>query len=151
MKTTFIACLASLSLVACGSAPAPKTATTDSTVTIEVVELNAQQFKNKVADISTTEWIFKGDKPVLVDFYAPWCGPCKRLSPIIDKLANEFAGQIVVYKVDTDKEPALAQAFGITSIPSLLFVPLNGAPQMTGGMDQADLKQMIQTFLLTKK
>ena len=76
------------------------------------------------------EWKYEGDKPAIVDFYATWCGPCKMVAPILDELAKEYDGQIVIYKVDTDKETELARAFGIRSIPSILFIPMNGKPEM---------------------
>ena len=79
------------------------------------------------------EWVFKGDKPVIVDFYATWCGPCKRVAPILEELQEEYGDAIQIYKVDTDKAKAVSAAFGITSIPSFLFIPAKGQPQMAKG------------------
>jgi len=81
----------------------------------------------------TTEWKFEGDKPAVIDFYADWCGPCKMVAPILDELSKEYEGKIDIYKVDTEKERELAGIFGIRSIPSILFIPLNDKPQMAAG------------------
>lgn len=95
--------------------------------------ITAEEFKAKVFDYTVQEYKFKGTKPVLIDFYATWCGPCKALSPVVESVAHNYASEIEVYKVDVDKETELAQAFGIRSIPSLLFVPAEGTPNMLGG------------------
>lgn len=101
----------------------------------KVIHMNNQMFKDKVADYvaSPKTWIYKGDKPCIIDFYATWCGPCKRVAPIFDELAKEYDGKLTIYKVDTDKEQELAAVFGIQSIPSILFVPMEGQPQMYQG------------------
>ena len=97
------------------------------------------------------EWKYEGDKPAIVDFYADWCGPCKMVAPILDELAKEYDGQIVIYKVDTEKEQELAGAFGIRSIPSILFIPMEGKPEMAqGAMPKASFKKAIDEFLLKK-
>lgn len=96
--------------------------------------LNVDTFKEKVFDYTANkEWKFNGDKPCIIDFYADWCGPCKMVAPILDELAEEYKGKVDVYKVDTEKEQELAAVFGIQSIPSLLFVPADGQPQMAQG------------------
>ena len=98
------------------------------------------------------EWKYEGDKPAIVDFYATWCGPCKMIAPVLEELAKEYAGQIVIYKIDTDKEPELSAAFGIRSIPTLLFIPMTGEPQLAqGAMPKAALKKAINEFLLGNK
>ena len=79
------------------------------------------------------EWKYTGDKPCIIDFYADWCGPCKMVAPIIEELSTEYDGKLYVYKIDTEAEQELASVFGIKSIPSLLFVPLEGQPQMAMG------------------
>ena len=97
------------------------------------------------------EWKYEGDKPAIVDFYATWCGPCKMVAPILDELAKEYDGQIVIYKVDTDKEAELASVFGIRSIPSILFIPMSGKPEMAqGALPKEAFKKAIDEFLLKK-
>lgn len=113
--------------------------------------LNKADFIKKVADIenNSKEWEFLGDKPALIDFYAPWCGPCKRLSPILDDISEEYAGKIDIYKVNVDEEYELASIFGIHSVPTLIFVPKNKDPQMfTGAPMKPELKKAIEEILL---
>ena len=96
--------------------------------------LTSETFKNKVFNYEINkEWKFEGEKPCLVDFYADWCSPCRMVAPILEELAEEYSGKIDVYKVNTEQERELASLFGIQSIPSLLFIPLNGQPQMAMG------------------
>ena len=118
---------------------------------MEVKHLNKEEFLAKVANYETTpdEWKYLGDKPCSVDFYASWCGPCMMVAPILDELATEYAGKIDIYKVDTEKELELAAAFGIRSIPTLLFCPMDGAPQMAqGAMGKEDFECAIDEVLL---
>ena len=94
--------------------------------------LTKAAFIEKVFDFEKkTEWNFKGDLPCVIDFYADWCGPCKMVAPILEELSKEYEGKINIYKIDTEKEQELAGSFGIKSIPSILFVPINGKPQMS--------------------
>jgi thioredoxin 1 len=96
--------------------------------------LTAETFKQKVFNYETNkDWKFEGELPCLVDFYADWCGPCKMVAPILEELADEYAGKMNVYKVNTEEEQELSSVFGIQSIPSLLFVPKEGQPQMAMG------------------
>ncbi|HCC46989.1 MAG TPA: thioredoxin [Elusimicrobia bacterium] len=96
--------------------------------------LTTEAFKTKVFDFEQNkEWKFAGDKPCIVDFYADWCGPCKMIAPVLDELSQKYAGKLDVYKINTEEEQALAAAFGIQSIPSMLFVPMDGKPQMAQG------------------
>jgi thioredoxin 1 len=96
--------------------------------------LTKETFKAKVFNYEINkEWKFEGVLPCIIDFYADWCGPCKTVAPILEELAKEYGGKLVVYKVDTEKETELASVFGIRSIPSLLFVPKEGQPQMAMG------------------
>jgi thioredoxin 1 len=114
--------------------------------------LTIETFKQKVFDFEkNTEWKFEGKIPCLIDFYADWCGPCKIVAPILEELSDEYAGKIDIYKVDTEAEQELAGMFGIRSIPSLLFVPLTGQPQMSmGAMSKAAFIQAIDEVLLGK-
>ncbi len=116
--------------------------------------LNKQEFLEKVFNYEKNKdtWFFEGDLPVIVDFYADWCGPCKMVAPILEELGQEYEGKIRIYKVNTDKERELASVFGIRSIPSVLFVPMKGKPQMTSGaLPKTTFKQVIDEFLLEKK
>ncbi|MCR5314261.1 MAG: thioredoxin [Bacteroidaceae bacterium] len=117
---------------------------------MNVKELSYAEFKNKIMDPEVSqEWNFKGDKPVIIDFYAQWCGPCKATAPVLDALAGEYQGQIEVYKVDVDKEEELSSLFGIRSIPSILFIPKNDKPQMrVGAMGRQDLDEAIKSILI---
>lgn len=116
-------------------------------------ELTKAEFLIKVADYESnpTGWKYLGDKPAIIDFYASWCGPCKTIAPILEELAEEYDGQINIYKINTEQEEDLAAAFGIRSIPTLLFVPMEGAPQMAqGALPKATFKEAINTVLLSK-
>ena len=116
-----------------------------------VVPLSSKDFKTKVYDISQKDQKYLGSKPAIVDFYASWCGPCRAISPILDELAAEYGDKIVIYKVDVDASPEIAKAFGIRSIPAVLFIPLKGESKMTvGGRSKDDFKKQIDSMLLGK-
>ena len=96
--------------------------------------LTKQTFQEKVFNYEVNkEWKFEGKLPCLIDFYADWCGPCKMVAPVLEELAKEYDGEINIYKVNTEEQRELSQAFGIQSIPSMLFCPLEGKPQMAAG------------------
>ncbi|MGD9993617.1 MAG: thioredoxin [Salinivirgaceae bacterium] len=96
--------------------------------------LTQETFKEKVFNFEQNkEWKFEGELPCIIDFYADWCGPCKMVAPILEELAEEYKGKVDVYKVDTEDQRELSAMFGIQSIPSLLFVPKDGQPQMAMG------------------
>ena len=99
-----------------------------------VKELDAEQFANLVGDYTGTEFSFIGQRPCIVDFYATWCGPCKALSPVIDEIAAEYEGKIDVYRVDIDKSGEVSAAFGIQSVPTLIFFPVSGQPRSSVGL-----------------
>ena len=115
--------------------------------------LTKETFIEKVFDFEKNqEWKFEGKLPCIIDFYADWCGPCKMVAPILEELSIEYQGKIDIYKVDTEEQQELAAAFGIRSIPSMLFCPTNGQPQMTqGALPKPSLKQAIDEVLLTVK
>ena len=112
--------------------------------------LTKETFIEKVFNYEENkDWNYKGEIPCLIDFYADWCGPCKMVGPIIDELSEEYDGKVAFYKIDTDKEQELAGVFGIQSIPSLLFVPVDGKPQMAAGaLPKETLKEVIDKELL---
>lgn len=96
--------------------------------------LTTQEFKNQIFDFDKdTTWSFKGNLPTIVDFYADWCGPCRMLSPVLEKVSETYKGRVNIVKVDTEASPEVAAAFGIRGIPSLLFIPVNGQPAMSSG------------------
>jgi len=100
----------------------------------KTIHLTTETFKQKVFNYETNkDWKYEGSVPCIIDFYASWCGPCKRIAPILEELAEEYDGKIIIYKVNTESEQELAGAFGIQSIPALLFVPVKGQPQMAQG------------------
>jgi thioredoxin len=115
------------------------------------IHLTKGGFENRIANIEemAKEWRFLGDKPALIDFYASWCGPCQRLSPIIDELAEEYAGKVDIYKVNVDDEETLSQLFRIRSIPTLVYIPMNDRPTIEmGGKTKVELKKRIEESLL---
>ena len=98
------------------------------------------------------EWKFAGEVPAIIDFYADWCGPCKMIAPILEQLSEEYGGKINIYKVDTEAEQELSAAFGIRSIPSMLFCPMGEDPQMANGaLQKAQLEQIIKDVLKVEK
>lgn len=115
--------------------------------------LNKAAFLEKVFNYEENkEWKFEGDLPCIIDFYADWCGPCKMIAPILEELGEEYKGKVNIYKIDTEKEQELAAAFGIRSIPSLLFCPTDEQPQMANGaLPKDQLEQIIADVLKVEK
>lgn len=121
---------------------------------MNTIMLTKAEFLTKVFNYENnpTEWKYLGDKPAIIDFYADWCGPCKMIAPILEELAQEYKGEIIIYKIDTEAEQELAAAFGIRSIPSLLFIPMGEQPQMLqGALPKSEFKKAIETVLLKKQ
>lgn len=115
------------------------------------IQLTADGFKEKIFDYATEEtWNYQGSLPAIIDFYADWCGPCKAVAPVLEELSKEYEGKLVIYKIDTDKEAELSSLFGIQSIPTLLFIPVNGNPMMQrGAIPKKAFQQVIEERLLT--
>tara|TARA_R110002096_G_C14596974_1_gene722430 strand:- start:132 stop:491 length:360 start_codon:yes stop_codon:yes gene_type:complete len=111
--------------------------------------LTKEAFLEKVFNFEENkEWTFKGNVPAIIDFYADWCGPCKMIAPILEQLSEEYGDKINIYKVDTEAEQELSAAFGIRSIPSMLFCPKEGEPQMANGaLPKAELERIIADVL----
>jgi thioredoxin len=112
--------------------------------------LTKETFKTKVFDFEKSqEWKFEGNLPCIIDFYADWCGPCRMVAPVLEELSKEYDGKINIYKVDTEDQQELASVFGIQSIPSILFCPLNDKPQMAmGALPKTSFVQAINDILL---
>ena len=151
-----VAAAAMLMMVACGSSATKndenkKKDTKETVKTTAVKELTDADFNKLVYNVTEPGLKYLGDKPAIVDFTAKWCGPCQRISPILDELSKEYEGEIVIYKVDIDKCQQLAQAFGVSSIPAILYIPLDGEPSMTvGSRDKTRFKKEIDSILLGK-
>jgi thioredoxin len=149
-KTLTLIATSLLIFASCGNAGAQNDKNKDNAPKA-VKELNAENFTKQVFDMDSENLVFLGDKPTIVDFTASWCGPCQRISPILEELAKEYEGQITIYKVDVDKEKGLAHAFNVSSIPAVLYIPLEGEPVMTvGARGKERFKEEIKTLLLKK-
>ncbi|MFC2116080.1 thioredoxin family protein [Bacteroidota bacterium] len=161
MKKHFLIIATALVMVigSCASNPKEKTqedkteatvaeAVLSNTESHSTIMLTKADFIAKVMDYENnpTEWVFEGEKPCLIDFYADWCAPCRITSPILEELAKEYKGKIDIYKIDTEKEQELAAIFGIQSIPSFLYVPMKGKPTMSSGIARTpeETKQMFR-------
>lgn len=119
--------------------------------TMAVTHLTREDFRTKIYDFERNpgSWKFEGDKPALVDFYASWCGPCKMLAPVLEELGDEYAGRVDIYKVNVDEQQVLAALFGVRSIPTLLFIPRGGKPQLAqGALPRNELRRLIDQLLL---
>jgi len=118
-----------------------------------VEHLKKETFKEKIFNFEENkEWKFEGELPCLIDFYADWCQPCKMVAPILEELAEEYKGKINVFKVNTEEEQELAAVFGVRSIPSLLFVPMDEQPQMAmGALPKDTFEKAIEDVLKIKK
>ena len=115
--------------------------------------LTKAEFLTKVFDYENNkEWKYQGDTPAIIDFYADWCGPCKMIAPVLEELAKEYDGKVKIYKIDTEAEQELAAVFGIRSIPSILFIPKEGQPQMAqGALPKPAMENAINDILLGEK
>lgn len=119
----------------------------------DVVYLTTEQFKQRVFDYSAErDWKYRGDKPCVIDFYTTWCGPCKRLAPIMEELSQTYCDRVVFYKVDTERERELAYQFQISSIPQVLYIPVEGKPVLLKGLyPKETIVKIIEERLLTDK
>ena len=115
--------------------------------------LTKETFLEKIFNYEKNkEWKFEGELPCIIDFYADWCGPCKMVAPVLEELSEDYKNKINIYKVDTEAEQELAAAFGIRSIPSMLFVPKNAAPQMAqGALPKHQFEEIIKDVLQVSK
>ncbi len=154
-KLFFFLTLAAISFSSCASgeenAANSKGETSTSAQTGSDRLITKAEFLEKIWNYEENpqEWKFLGDKPVIIDFYADWCGPCKTASPILEGVAEEYEGKIEVYKIDTEKERELAGVFSISSIPAFLYIPMEGKPIMTAGIARtnAETKNMFVNYI----
>lgn len=118
-----------------------------------VLPLTTKEFKEKIWNYDSTKvWSYKGDKPVILDLYATWCPPCKKLSPILEQIQKEYGDKLQIYKIDTDKEPELTALFNATSIPLMVFIPKNSKPTVAAGLrPKEQIEQIIADKLEVKK
>ena len=118
---------------------------------LKPISLTQEDFTKKVFDYNDTSFVYKGKKPAIVDFYADWCGPCKRLAPVLDELLNEYEGAFIVYKVNVDKNKELASALQIRNIPTLLYlIPKQKAKRSVGLPSKEQLKEIIDKYLIVE-
>jgi thioredoxin len=115
------------------------------------IHLTKAEFIKRVMDYekNKTEWVYKGDKPAIIDFYADWCGPCKKVAPALEELAQEYAGKVYIYKINVDNEPELAGLFGVRNIPTFLIIPKSGKPSLASGAsaNHAENKQRFKKVI----
>jgi len=113
-------------------------------------QLTKETFLTKVFDYEKNQdWKYNGELPAIIDFWAPWCGPCRMVGPVLEELSEEYKGKVNIFKVNTDEEQELGSVFGIRSIPSILFVPMTGQPKMAvGALPKESIKQTIDKELL---
>ncbi|MFH0762143.1 MAG: thioredoxin domain-containing protein [Bacteroidota bacterium] len=124
------------------------------TVVSKPIHLTKAEFKKRVMDYDKNkEWVYRGDKPAIIDFYADWCGPCRKVAPALEELAKEYAGKVYIYKVNVDQERELAGLFGIRNIPTYLIIPMKGKPELSSGAaashveNKARFKKVIDDLL----
>ena len=119
----------------------------------DVVYITTDQFRDRIFDYKTSkDWNYKGDKPCVIDFYTTWCVPCKRLAPIMEELSQTYCDQVKFYKADTERERELAYVFQISSIPQVLYIPVEGKPMLLKGLyPKEEIVKIIEEFLLNKE
>lgn len=120
---------------------------------VHTIQMDKKMFLEKVMDFekNPNEWKYLGDKPCIIDFYADWCGPCKMVAPVLEELAEQYNEDIYIYKIDTEVERELSAAFGIMSIPTILFVPMDEQPQQAAGaLPKQTFVKLIEDVLLKK-
>lgn len=147
-----------LAMLSCGSTsskqPSTATDTNNAPEAGKPIQLTKQTFLKRVYDFEKNpqNWVYAGDKPCIIDFYADWCGPCRMIAPYFEEIAGKYNGKVYVYKVNVDNEQELAMKFGIQSIPAVLFCPVSGKPtMMTGARPQADFNAATEAILTSNK
>ena len=147
-----------LAMLACGSTsnkqPASATELKPVVEGGKPIQIDKQAFIKRVYDYEKNpkKWVYAGDKPCVIDFYADWCGPCKVIAPYLEEIAGKYNGKVYVYKVNVDEQSELATYFGIESIPAVLFCPVQGKPQMmTGARSKEDFYSAVESIISPKK
>lgn len=144
-----------MSFISCNGVGASKTENASDEIKVGVVnQMNTEMFKKLVYDYQKNPdaWVFEGNQPIIIDFYADWCRPCKMVAPIMEELATQYKGKVTFYKINIDQEKELAQTFNIQSIPSVLYIPVKGQPQISVGLSGKDgYIQQIQSILVQAK
>lgn len=147
-----------VAILACGSTSNKQPASAkESKPVIEggkPIQIDKQAFIKRVYDYEKNpeKWVYAGDKPCVIDFYADWCGPCKVIAPYLEEIAEKYNGKVYVYKVNVDEQRELASYFGIESIPAVLFCPVQGKPQMmAGARPKEDFYTAVETIISPKK
>jgi thioredoxin len=151
IKSLFISGLLALFIFANTSCanPAGATAKEEKHSESGVIYLNKETFKKQIFDYENNkEWKYNGKVPAILDFYADWCGPCRMVAPVLDEIQKDYKGDLQVFKVDTEKEKELAAVFGIRSLPTIVFIPVNGQPQaIMGFRPKAEMEKVINSVL----
>ena len=124
----------------------------EATEKLEAIPITQEEFAKKIFDYNDTTQVYKGKKPVIIDFYADWCGPCKRLAPVLDQLLKEYDGAFLVYKINVDHNKDLARALQVYNIPTLLYLaPKQKAKRSMGLLTKDQLKEIIDKYLIDNK
>lgn len=153
-KLSFIAVLLFAVVISCASQTTKGKDKGSDKKEASIEKLTTETFKQKIMPYKTGQntWNYVGKKPAIIDFYADWCRPCRMLAPELQKIADKYDGQIVVYKIDTEDQRELAGLFAVSSIPALLFIPMEGQPTMLRGYQDFDaLDKTVQELLIPKK
>lgn len=118
-----------------------------------VAHLNKEGFKESVFDFEKeTAWKYNGSLPAIVEFSAKWCGPCKMLEPALEKISEKYRDKLVVYSVDVDEEPEIANMFSISSVPTMFFIAMEGKPEyVTGALPEKDLEKILNDIIFKTK
>lgn len=153
MKKLLLAAVTAIALVACGgrTGAKPSEVGTEAQDYGTIVSLNKADFLRKIVDYESNpgHWEFIGQRPAIIDFYADWCGPCRNIAPILESIAQDYHGQVDVYKINVDNEQELAAVFRIQSLPTVMFIPMDGQPRMLmGSRPRKEFINAIDTFLL---
>ncbi len=147
--------MVSLAISSCGQTRTQKASqasdAVEQTTVFEPRDIDSGDFSIEIIDYLEEQWRYMGSEPAVIDFYADWCPPCRKLAPVLKELAAQYNGKVKFYKVNVDKEPDLAAAFSVRNLPTLIYIPMNGElKRSVGYMDKDELKKIIDEKLLTE-